>query len=93
VVVAPHKLTVGQWLSTWLREYKQSKIRPLTLDNYEPIIRVHLMPTLGGLPLKELRPEHVQYFYNEQRQAGLSAGTIRVIHAVLHGALKQAMHN
>ena len=91
--VALHKLTVGQWLETWLRDYKQAKICPLTFDNYERLIRGHLLPTLGTIPLKELRPEHVQQFYNQQRQAGLSAGTIRVIHAVLHGALRQAMRN
>jgi integrase len=89
--VAPHKLTVGQWLETWLREYKRPKVRPLTFDNYERIVRCHLIPALGHLPLKELRPEHVQRAYNEQHQAGLSVGSIRVIHAVLRSALKQAM--
>jgi integrase len=30
--VAPHKLTVGQWLDTWLCDYTQSKVRLLTYD-------------------------------------------------------------
>ena len=91
--VAPHKLTVGQWLATWLQEYQRPPVRPLTFDNYERIVRCHLIPTLGHLPLKELRPEHVQRAYNERHQTGMSAGSIRVMHAVLHGAMKQAVKN
>jgi integrase len=91
--VAPHKLTVGQWLETWLQEYKRPQVRPLTFDNYERIVRCHLIPTLGHIPMKELRPENVQRAYNERRQSGMSAGSICVMHAVLHGALRQAMKN
>jgi integrase len=78
--VAPHKLSMGEWLNTWLREYKQPEVRPLTFDNYERVIRCHLIPALGYLPLRELRPDHIQHFYNEKLQAGLPPGTIRGIH-------------
>jgi Phage integrase, N-terminal SAM-like domain len=91
--VAQQKLTVGQWLDTWLQEYKRPKVRPLTFDSYKHIVRCHLIPALGHLPMKELRPEHVQRAYNERRQAGMSDGSIRVMHALLHGALRQAMKN
>jgi integrase len=91
--VAPHKLTVGQWLETWLQEYKRPQVRPLTFDNYERIVRCHLIPLLGHLSLRELRPEHVQRAYNDRQQAGMAAGGIRLMHAVLHGALKQALKN
>jgi integrase len=91
--VAPHKMTVGAWLDMWLREYKQPSIRPLTLENYDRVIRCHLKPPLGEIALKGLRPEHVQRLYNKKHQDGSSLGTIRVIHAVLHDALKQALKN
>jgi integrase len=91
--VAPHKLTVGEWLNTWLREYKQPRVRPLTFDNYERVIRCHLIPALGHIPLQDLRPQHVQRFYNEKRQAGMAENTLRVLHVVLHMALMQALRN
>jgi integrase len=91
--VVPHKLTVAQWLETWLQEYKRPQIRPLTFDSYERVIRCHLNPTLGHLPLKDLRPEHIQRLYKEKRKAGMASGMIRLIHAVLRGALKQALKN
>jgi hypothetical protein len=72
--VAPHKLTVAQWLNTWLQEYKRPKIRPLTFDNYERVIRCHLNPALGHLPLKDLRPEHVQRLYHAKQKPGWRRG-------------------
>lgn len=89
--VAPHKLTLGEWLDTWLHEYKKPSVRPLTFDSYEALVRCHIKPTLGHIPLQDLRPEHLQRLYNDKRKAGLSPRTVRYIHAVIHGALEQAM--
>jgi len=91
--VAPHKLTVGEWLTTWLRDYKRPSVRPVTYDSYAMLIRVHLAPALSAIALKDLRPDHIQRLYNAKRAAGLSARTVRYIHNVLHGALRQAMKN
>jgi len=91
VFVAPHKLTVGEWLDTWLFAYKRAKVRPLTFANYERVIRCHLIPALGHLPLQDLRPDHVQGLYNEKLREGLTPGTVWGIHVVLHSALKQAI--
>jgi integrase len=91
--VAPHKLSVGEWLNTWLQEYKKPSIRPVTYDSYTTMIRYHLKPALGHIPLRDPRPDQVQRFYNQKQDDGLSPRTIRYIHTILHGALKQAMKN
>src|SRR5215831_7681406 len=69
--VAPHKLTLGEWLDTWLWEYKKPKLRPISFDGYERLLRCHLKPALGHIVLQDLRPEHLQHFYNEKAQQGL----------------------
>ena len=88
--VAPHKLNLGEWLDTWLWEYKKPKLRPTTFDSYEMLIRCHLKPALGHVPLRDLRPEHLQHFYNAELQQGASARTVRYCHTLLHGALAHA---
>ena len=88
--VAPHTLTLGEWLDTWLWEYKKPRLRPNSFDSYERLVRCHLKPALGQLALRDLRPEHLQHFYNEKMQQGLAAGTVRYCHTLLHGALAQA---
>jgi len=91
--VVPHKLTIGAWLDTWLWDYKKSSLRPVTFDSYERLIRCHLKPAFGHIPLRELRPELLQRFYNDKGQQGLSARTVRYCHTLLHGALTQAEKN
>ena len=88
--MAPHKLTLGEWLDTWLWEYKKPHVRPSTFDSYEMLVRCHLKPALGHIALQDVRPEHLQHFYNEKMQQGSSARTVRYCHTLLHGALAQA---
>jgi integrase len=81
---------VGEWLNTWLQQYKRSKIRVVTYDTYEMIINRHLKPALGHITLRELRPEHIQAYQNAKT---LNAATIRAHHRLLSGALTQAEKN
>lgn len=91
--VEPNKVTLSQWLDTWMDEYKRGSIRPTTYSSYEYIIRVHLKKGLGAALLKDLKPEQVQAFYNSKKESGLSSRTVRYIHVVLHEALEQAIMN
>ncbi|MBT9140180.1 MAG: Tyrosine recombinase XerC [Dehalococcoidia bacterium] len=85
--------TVGQWLNTWLHDYKKSSVRLTTWESYEMIARTYLAPAIGALALQDLRPEHLQKLYNDKQQSGLSARTVRYIHTIIHAALKQAVKN
>lgn len=87
-------LTLGQWLKTWLEEYKYPpKLRETTYENYLINARTHIFPTIGHIKLKDLRPDHLQSLYNEKFRSGLSPRTVEIIHTVIHGALKQAVKN
>lgn len=90
VFVAPHKLIVGEWLDTWLHEYKKPRLRPITYDTYVMIVRRHIRPALGHVLLRDLRPEHVQRYYNEKAQGGLDPRTIKLHHVILSNALTLA---
>jgi integrase len=93
VFVEPHKLTLGEWLHTWLWDYKRPSIRAITFDSYAMSLRRHLPPELGHIPLRDLRPEHVQRYQNEKGKQGLDAHTIRLHHVILSNALLQAEKN
>lgn len=80
-------------MEIWLQQDKQPQIRPLTFNNYERIIRCHLNPALGHLPLKDRRPEYVQRLYHAKHKARMAPAMIRLLHAVLRGALNQAVKN
>jgi len=46
---------------------------------------------LGHIPLQKLTPQHIQAFYTKKLDEGLSTGTVKCFHAILHGALEQAV--
>ncbi|ACX51572.1 integrase family protein [Ammonifex degensii KC4] len=93
VLTAPARLTLGEWLATWLETYKKGKLRPTTLANYETVIRAYILPSLGSVPLRSVTPASLQALYNSLSARGLSARTVRLVHVVLNACLKQAVKN
>ncbi len=89
----PGKVTLGEWLGTWLETYKRGKLRPTTLANYSTAIRAYVLPALGSVPLRQLTPAALQGLYNALSARGLSARTVRLVHVVLNASLKQAVKN
>ena len=86
------KLTVGEWLNTWISEYT-ADWKPLTVCNYSKQIQKHLIPRLGAAKLEDLDTHTIQLFYNSLTKSGLAPKTIKNIHGVLHAALEQAISN
>ena len=86
------KLTVGEWLNTWISEYT-ADWKPLTVCNYSKQIKKHLIPRLGAAKLEDLDTHTIQLFYNSLTKSGLAPKTVKNIHGVLHAALEQAVSN
>ena len=94
--VPPTKLTVGEYLNTWVNAHAR-KIKPTTLNRYRELINNYLVPRLGTIKLQDLRPLHVEQFYNSMAdlpgKSGrkLSPRTASQAGAILKTALKQAV--
>jgi integrase len=54
-------------------------------------MRVHVISTLGKIPLAKLTPQRLQALYADRLASGRSPTTVRSIHAVLHTALEAAV--
>lgn len=83
------RATLGAFLDQWIGATKAT-VRPATHTRYEQIVRVHLKPGLGRHKLSGLKVDHVQTFYADKLDTGLSAQTVVHLHRVLHRALGQA---
>jgi integrase len=83
--------TLSAYLDRWLNGSVKGSVKPSTYESYERIIRNHMKPDLGHRKLKNLAPDHVQYFYQAKLDAGLAPGTVRLMHGILHKALEQAV--
>lgn len=83
--------TLGAWLTTYMEEVAAKRVRPSTLHRYSLDIRLHILPTLGRKKLTELHPADLSALYNRMLADGLSATSVRHVHAVLRRALNVAM--
>jgi integrase/predicted RNA-binding Zn-ribbon protein involved in translation (DUF1610 family) len=94
----PTKVTVKQFLlAEWLPTVKGS-LRPTTYASYAMLTREHVLPRLGALQLQRLSPAALNALYAHlleqgrvHGQGGLSASSVRRVHAVLHKACRDAV--
>lgn len=50
---------VGEWAKIWLEKYK-TDLRPNTLRMYRDVYNGHILPLIGDLPLRSVRPIHIR---------------------------------
>jgi len=89
--VKPGKATVSEYLRSWLADYCKPNLSPRTNELYSYICENHIIPTLGHIPLVELKPKHIQRLYADKLASGLSNRTVQIIHVTLHKALKNSV--
>ncbi|MFZ1888616.1 MAG: site-specific integrase [Candidatus Binataceae bacterium] len=98
------RLTVGQYMTTWLESMRpiagsavqaddQPGVRIRTWQNYELIVRAHIVPALGQVQLSKLTRDAVKAFLNNRTRTGLSITTVRHIRGVLRQALESAVES
>lgn len=96
--VDPSKLTVGEFLEKWLTDYAASAVSAKTHERYAEHIHKHLVPGLGAIALKDLKPLDIQGYYAKalatgrlKGEGGLSPRTVHHQHVILSEALRRAV--
>lgn len=88
-------LTVEAFLQRWLL-HARGRVRAVTYEGYESLLRLHATPRLGEHVLAEVSPLLIQDLYGELSAAppagpGLSGGSVLNLHLVLTQAFGQAV--
>ena len=96
--VEPVKITLRAFLLNWVESYARVNVSAKTCDRYEEIIKRHLVPALGHIPIQKLHPIHIQNYYAEKLkdgkirgEGGLAPRSVLHHHRVLRAALQQAV--
>ncbi|WP_052668657.1 tyrosine-type recombinase/integrase [Nitriliruptor alkaliphilus] len=101
--VSPDKVTVADYLvDEWLPSIRprggatarrhRGSVGLSTWETYGHLVRAHLVPSLGAIPLQALTPAHVDRLYDVlERDKGLSPKSVVNVHGVLHKALSAAV--
>lgn len=96
--VEPSKVLTKDYLRMWLDGLS---LAPQTLESYRRLIRLHVTPYIGAIPLAKLSSTRIRSLYRElegsgradNRAGGLSAKTVRYVAIVLQKALKDAVRD
>jgi len=91
--IEPTKMTVGEWLDIWLRDYKKLSVKPTTYITYVVRIENHIKPRIGDYKLKDLRSDMIQRLINDLIISGLSPDTVIGVYKVIRVAVEQAYDN
>jgi integrase len=93
------KITFYEFTVKWLKEYAIHQLEPTTLSGYTDYLDRHIIPSIGHYKLSEIKPIHLQEFYNsllsdgirtDGKQGGYSHTTVKKYHAIISTILSTA---
>ncbi|QRF22257.1 site-specific integrase [Alicyclobacillus sp. TC] len=93
--VKPSKEFLREFCRTFLQE-KEYQVREGTLRKYSWLVNKYIIPELGHIELRKLRPHHLQDLYTrlampgDCEKCGLSLRSVKHIHVLIKHILKQA---
>lgn len=102
-VVKAGQYTVAEWCRLWYETYCKPAVKDTTAEYYRNYIENHIVPNIGKIRLDKLTTLDLQKFYNQTKTGGrvekydgmpdkgLSARTVRGLHAMLRQCLDQAV--
>jgi integrase len=100
--IAPDRLTLREWLPRWIAlierkveaedgERRRGRlVNTRTRERYEELLRLHVLPTLGDVPLQKLAGTAIDELYIALEEK-LAPRTVHHVHTVLKSCLKVAV--
>ena len=94
--VKDDKITVSDWVKTWLEVYIIPNVSPTTLSRYQGMIRRYIDPVIGHMQVQQMNTLAVQSWVNGLKISpssgkAMSAATIKHAYHVLKGAMDKAV--
>ncbi len=97
----PERQTLGEYLTDRWLPAQRSQLKATTFHSYKSNIRLHVLPSLGNIPLPRLAPEDLDGLYARLLESGrrnrsgdgsgLSPSSVRYVHRILRKALNDAV--
>jgi len=91
VFIEPASMSFSEYFDKWLNESAKLRLAESTFENYRYLSKLYIIEKLGSSKLSDIKPFDVQKVYNSMIKSGLSARTVRYVHAILTSAFSQAL--
>jgi integrase len=83
--------TVAEFAREWWRVHAEPNLSPRTRESYAVVFDKHILPRLGGLPLRDVAPAVVAGLSADLQAAGVGPAAIRKALTVLQGVFSCAV--
>lgn len=95
--VAPDRITLAAWVDRWVALLRRGEevgrrglVNARTLERYEELLRLHVIPTLGARPLQRVSATEIDELYAALAKR-LSPRTVHHVHTVFGACLGAAV--
>jgi len=85
------QMTLAELAHEWLQVYGVPNLARSTLESYAITWDRHVLPSIGGLQLRELTPQVLERFRGELAAAGAGLPTQRRVLVIVQGILQRAV--
>ena len=92
------KLTFQSFVPIWHRDYAEMQLEETTLQLYDHLLRLHILPAIGNIKLAKILPAHLNKLYNQlavERKDGKDGGyapkTIKHVHNLISSIFSMAI--
>ena len=68
--IDPGRITLGEFLLQWMNDYCKMNLKPRTYIRYDGIVKNHIIPDIGHIPLAKLQPLDLQKHYSKMLDSG-----------------------
>ena len=79
----------GDFLQAYLRN-KEDKLRTSTYQQYRRVMTKYILPAIGDVRFKDLKPAVIQRLYDDLVEQGVGKRMVQITHAVIHSSLEHA---
>lgn len=90
IAAAHGKMTVQEYMETWVEQHGKANLRPSTFASYQGYIKNHIVPNIGHVPLRELTPATIDGMLQKMFDKGLSQSSVRYAQRIMSVALEAA---
>lgn len=88
---SPDKISLAEYLTYWVEDYKPMSCECTTLYGYKNIINNHIIPHMGEILIKNIKVSDITKYFTDLSKEGLSNNTIKKHYNLLKSALSQAV--
>lgn len=81
------KVLFGEYMDEWYHKYKERDLNPDTREGYKSLMKVHILPAIGNIPVSDITVADVQRVMDGCKSASYAKQTKSIINLVLEAAI------